>query len=335
MITEFKTPQPFYFRFNDIMFGLIILLGIMNIILMGYLPVLDRTHDYREFGIPVLDPVCNSLSIFFSVWFFESFLENRKKRFLVFVLIILILQILIFRRSTIVWIFTASAFLWLFYKQKIRIIILLALLITLPVLSYSFGLYGNTRSNLSEAYILEDLGASDAFKSLGISHNHYVTYLYISSPMANLQRNIDEGKGLLNKSDFKSFFFFSLLPESITLRLGNIFKLIRSEPSLIMSDLIVGTFFMVSFCTLGWLGMSGMILFLLIFIFGCIFLIQKFNTFRITTLCILCTTATLLIFSNFLNRLDVIMMIFVYPILFHYIINRISVVRVKTLNLEP
>jgi hypothetical protein len=140
--------------------------------------------------------------------------------------------------------------------------------------------------------------------------------------LANLQSNINEGKSFLNSRDFKSFFFFSLLPESITLRLGKIFKLIRPEPSLIMPDLIVGTFFMVSFCTMGWLGMSAMIFFLLIFIFGCLFLLQKFNTFRITTLCILGTTTTLLIFSNFLIRLDVIIMVFFYPVLFHYIIKK-------------
>jgi hypothetical protein len=36
----------------------------------------------------------------------------------------------------------------------------------------------------------------------------------------------------------------------------------------------------------------------------------------------LSTTITLLIFSNFLNRLDVILMLFVYPVLFHFIFKK-------------
>ena len=51
---------------------------------MGYLPVLDRSHDYREFGMPVIDPVFNSLSIFFSVFFFQSYLGGKKEKVSVF-----------------------------------------------------------------------------------------------------------------------------------------------------------------------------------------------------------------------------------------------------------
>ena len=42
---------------NDILFWIIILMGLLNVILMGYLPVLNRGIDYRDFGTPVLDPL--------------------------------------------------------------------------------------------------------------------------------------------------------------------------------------------------------------------------------------------------------------------------------------
>jgi hypothetical protein len=322
---------------NDFIFALIIIIGFLNILLMGYLPILDRLKDYHQFGVPVLDPIFNTLSIFFSVFFFQTFLESKKKRFLVYAIVILIIQILIFRRSTIMWIFTSSSFLFLLYKQRIKLGIILIGIICLPLLSYCFGLYGNTRSNLNQSYIMNDLGASDSFKRSGISHNHYMTYLYVSSPLANLQKNINESTGILNNDKLKDFFFYCIVPQSFTIRLEKTLKFVPPECFLITKDLIVGTFLMVSFYTLGWIGMFMMILFLLFFILLCQILIEKFNTFGTTTVCILATTISLMIFSNFLNRLDVILMLFIYPVLFHIIYNKGKTIlnsKHETLNAE-
>lgn len=304
---------------NDFMFWLIIVLGIFNVLFMGYLPIIDRSHDYRDFGIPVLDPVFNTLSIFFSVFFFQSFLDNRKKRYLIYLFVILIIQVLLFRRSTMVWIITSSAFLFLIKKQNVRLIFIITAFLLIPMFSHCFGLYGKVRSNLTESYILNGLGASDAFKKSGISSNHYMTYLYVSSPLANLQKNVDESEGFTNRNDIKSFIFYCLIPESLTTRLENLLHLSPPVCSLITPHLIAGSFFMVSVYTMGWVGMIIMLLFLLAVIILCLLLIKKWDTFSITTYSVLSTTVSLLIFSNFLNRLDVLMMLFIYPILFHFI----------------
>jgi hypothetical protein len=304
---------------NDLIFGVIILLGLVNILYMGYLPVLDRSYNYREFGMPVIDPVFNTLSIFFSVFFFQTYLRHRKKRFLIYFLIILIVQILLFRRSTIMWIFASSSFLYLLFKQRISILVIIAGIICIPFLSYCFGLYGNTRSNLTKSFVLNDLGASNTFKDMGINYNHYMTYLYISSPLANLQENIDRGKGFLNREDVKDFIFYSLMPVSVTIRLEKPLNITPPACNLINPELIVGSLFMISYFTLGWLGMIIMLIFLFVFIVLCLFLIKIWNTFFATTLSILSTTISLLIFSNFLNRLDVILMLFIYPVFFHFV----------------
>ncbi len=308
-----------YIHVNDIIFLLIFIFGFIDVILMGFLPILDRSHDYRDFGVPVIDPVFNTLSIFFSVFFFQTFLESKKKRFLIYVFIILIIQFIIFRRSTMIWILTSSTILYIFYNQKIHLLLILAGIVSIPFLSYCFGLYGNTRSNLSESYILNDLGASDTFRNSGFSHNHLMTYLYLSSPLANLQKNIVEGEGILNRGDAKNFIFYSLLPQSLTLRLEKQLKLEPPTCNLITPGLIAGSFLMVSFYTMGWPGMILMLLFLVVFIVLCLFIIKKFNTFGATTYAILSTTVCLLIFSNFLIRADVILMLFFYPVLFHFV----------------
>jgi hypothetical protein len=319
---EFFDHISFNPKLNDIFFSLIILSGIIDVLYMGYLPVMDRSHNYREFGMPVVDTLFNTLSIFFSVWFLQSFISIKKKRFLFYVLIILSIQFLLFRRSTLVWIIISSLFLFISYFPKIKLIVILVVLLCIPLFSYSFGLYGNVRSKLSKSFVLNGLGASESFKRSGISYNQYIAYLYVSSPLANLQENIDKGEGLLNKKDYRNFFFYCVLPESITMRLEKPLALCPPSCNLITPELIVGNLFMFSFYTLGWVGMISMIIFLLIFILLSLSVIKRWNTFGSSTFSILSTTVSLLIFSNFLNRMDVILMLFIYPILFHIIYKR-------------
>jgi hypothetical protein len=309
---------------NDVIFCVIVFLGILNILIMGYLPILDRSNNYREFGAPVIDPLFNTMSIFFSVFYLKTFLYNKKRKYLVYILVILILQVLLFRRSTVIWIIVSSVFLLLLYYQRIRVMVVILCLICLPLFSFYFGLYGNFRSKLTKSFVINDLGASNSFKKTGISYNHYMTYLYISSPLANLQKNIDQGSGFSNNGDLKSFIFSCILPENLTRRLNGTLKPGIPECSLIHPELIVGTFLMASFCTMGWAGMIIMLFYVLIFSLICITIIRKMGTFQISTYCILSTSVFLLIFANFLTRLDVVLMLFVYPVVFNFLYTKTS-----------
>lgn len=332
---------PFISYIAEIVFGSILLLGLLNVLYMGYLPVADHSHDYRDFGMPVIDPLFNTLSIFFSVFMIHSFLDSRKKRYLLYFAIIAIVQILLYRRSTIIWIFTSSSFLYIFFKKKVSVVLLLVVFILIPFLSYCFGMFGIARGNLSRAFVLDELGASERFKNTGLSYNHYMTYLYISSPLANLQKNIDERNPNLNNGDFKSFLFYCLIPKSVTLRLEKPLHMTGPdnfhispnrlekpphmtgpECSLISPNLTVGSFYMVAFFTLGWKGMIIIFLSLIVFILICLYVVKKCSSFGMEVYAILSTFVSLLIFSNFMNRLEVILMLVIYPVIFHFIFKR-------------
>jgi len=306
-------------KLSSMIFYFIMVIGIINVLMMGYLPVLDTSRNYHEFGISVIDPLFNTLSIFFSVFFFQLFLQTKRKKLIIFVILILLFQVLIFRRSTVVWILTSISFCYLLLNRTIKLKILLGAIIILPFLSFGFGLYGNKRSNLSESFVLNELKASKTFKDSGINYEHYMTYLYVSSPLANLQKNVDAGHGFTNNRDIVDFLFYGIIPQSLTLRLEKTLRLFEPEYFLISENLIVGTFLMVGFYTLGWLGMIIMLIFLLGVILFSVYIMRRWDTFNIVVYSILLTTISLLIFSNFLNRLDVLFMLFIYPPLFHYI----------------
>jgi hypothetical protein len=200
-------------------------------------------------------------------------------------------------------------------------LVLIICVICIPALSYCFGLYGNFRSSLTKSFVINDLGASDTFKNSGISFNHYMSYLYLSSPLANLQENIDRRGEELKNDDFKDFLFYCVVPQSFTLRLEKPLHLLPPVTHLISPNLIVGTFYMVSFYTLGWPGMISMVLFLFLFIILSLLIIKRWNICGLETLSLLSATVCMLVFSNFLNRLDVILMLFVYPVFFHFLFN--------------
>jgi hypothetical protein len=171
---------------------------------------------------------------------------------------------------------------------------------------------------------MNDLGASNAFRNSGISYNHYMTYLYVSSPLANLQQNIDKRDKAYIRGNFKEFVYYCIIPASITLRLEKPLNIFPPECFLISPNLIAGSFYMVGFFTLGWSGMIIMSVFLMSFILIALSIIRKWKTFGLETYSLLSVAVSLLIFSNFLNRLDVILMLFVYPVLFHFIYTRNS-----------
>ena len=65
---------------NDLIFGVIILLGLVNVLYMGYLPVL-KAHRHMTTGILEYGsgPVFNTLDIFFQCFFSRHISGTRKK----------------------------------------------------------------------------------------------------------------------------------------------------------------------------------------------------------------------------------------------------------------
>jgi hypothetical protein len=315
--TELRSRK--HFHIMDFLFFFIILLGVLDIYLTGYIPVINRTRNHLDFGFPVVDPIFSSLSIFFSVFFFQTFLESRKKRYILYFILIIVTQLLIFRRSTVIWILTASIFIFILNRKWIKKSVLLICFFSIPLISYGFGIYGNMRNNLGKSYIINELVPTEHFKSSGINPNHYLTYLYFSSPLANLQNTIDHGTGFKNNGALRDFVFYCILPQSLTLRMEKELKLSPPDFNLVHPHLVVGSFLLLSYSTLGWLGMILTFLFLILYIIVCIVVIRRWDTFILTTYSILVTTISLLTFSNFLNRLDVILTLFVYPVIFHFI----------------
>jgi hypothetical protein len=309
-------------------FILILVLGSMNLAFGGVLPVLTHGSNYGTFGMPIINPFFNTLCIYSSVIFFYSFLINRKNKLLVFIVIILVFQVILFRRSTIIWILTSMVYLYLKQIGKIPFFVLIFCLIIFIFGSFWFGYLGTKRNDTNRSRVISDLDASDRFKNLNISHNHYMTYLYLCSPLANLQKNVNDSKGCKNENNFKDFIFYSILPQSLTRRVERGLSLSSPKCSLISPSLIVGSYYMMGFKTFGWLGMIILAMFLILYIVILMLLIPFKSPFYIITVVLLTTTVSMLIFDNMITRSDVILMLFGYPFLFHWL-NKVYIKKLR------
>jgi hypothetical protein len=303
----------------DLLFYIFLFLGILLIFLIGYIPLFKQGFKYREYGVSVLDPIYYSLSVFISVYYFHSYLKNGKLKFLIYLLVIVIFQILLYRRYTLVWIFLSCIFLFIFIKQKLPVFLILTGLVFIIISSFLFGYFGNKRSNFDKDYILGEFSANSRFTDLNISYNHFLTYLYISSPLANLQKNTDIIKSSFSNNDVKTFAFYCIVPSSLTARIEDYLNLSPPECSLISPNLIVGSYYMNGYHTLGWYGMIILTVFLLVCLSVSILIVPRSSPAFPISICLASTTAVLMIFDNFLIRLDVILMLFIYPLVLHFI----------------
>ena len=300
----------------DFIFAVIVLLGIISIAVRGYVPILKSDFNYHRFGIRYLYFFFNSLSIFFSVHYFCIFLEHKKAKFLVYLIILIILLVAVYSRYALFLCLFSCLFVFVLFKRKLPVLYIVFAIIAFLASIYLFGYLGNKRSRFESSYILHDLGASSTYVKRSSDINLYMTYLYITSPLANLQKNIDHSKGFSNNNDLKEFVFYSLIPWNITSRLYDRVNLHSQDYSLVNKDLIVGTYYMRGFYNLGWTGMILLTLIFIGFVLFSTWISSKNPQFKMTSIALLSTVSSLLIFDNFMIKPDVLFMLFIYPFAF-------------------
>jgi hypothetical protein len=148
-------------------------------------------------------------------------------------------------------------------------------------------------------YILTVVEADQNFVHSKIPSEFIWSYLYISSPLANLQHNIDH-RYTLEKTDKNMLLFLSneFLFDFISKRIDKMLNTERAMCSRFAESMTVGSVYANSYVYFGWTGlimMAAYILFVPILYLG---LIRKSNTFYVTATSILGSLYLFLIFDN-------------------------------------
>ncbi len=286
--------------------------------------------SYKDFGIPTFHVILVTFNSFFAVYLFQVILSKVKstKKMIVYFILNLIPSLLIINRGMLVMILMSCLFVYLIkYQKKITMKIVLSISVLLIIGMYLFGVAGNVRVNntyhtntslTDNSLFLQIGGATDKFKHSRIPKEFFWSYIYVASPLANLQKTINhyEFKKDINLPDSLSFMVTQMFPDFISKRVVSSYEIDAPKSLQVAPELNVSTAFADPYVFLGWVGISLFTLFIFIFAFFYILLLKRLNSeFLIVGVAIL---NSVFLFNTFANMFAFTGLSFqlVYPLLF-------------------
>lgn len=286
--------------------------------------------DYTKFGIPTFHVFLVTFNSFYAVYLFQLLLSKVKewKKVLMFYILNLIPSMLIMNRGMLIMIIVSCLFVFLIKNQKkITLRIILGITVIMLIGMYLFGVAGNVRVNnmyktntslLDNNLFLQIGGATKEFRDSPIPKEFFWSYIYIASPLANLEKTIDDYKLKedVSASDSFTFTVTQLLPDFIGKRIVALYDITVPQVVQITPELNVATAFALPYVLLGWVGISVFTLFIFGFAFLYIFLLKRMNSeFFVVGVAILNTIFVFNTFSNMFSFTGLSFQLF-YPLLF-------------------
>jgi len=237
-----------------------------------------QDFDYREFGMPTVIVFTMSFNSFLCVYFYHRFLSDSKRVNLVYAGICLSCFIAIFSRGLIAMTAMSMFFLWMSSKtSRLRPGFIAGSAGAFLLVLYLFGVAGNIRMNTliasetgreAERYssrtILLVGAASQKFKDSFVPDEFFWGYLYISSPLSNLEHNVEHKPPSVTLPGVLSYGVNEFTWDFISKRYNTITGQEQKKPLLLVTELTVSTIFAESYRYAGWAGMTFMLIFLLL-----------------------------------------------------------------------
>ena len=286
----------------------IYLLWLIEFIQNGGIPLfqilLNQEFDYRFFGIRHLHVFAVTFSSLYTVYLFHLFLSTRRKKFLYLYLINLLAGILIFNRGMVLFNVSSSLFLFTFLDQEITWRVWIIITIAGIALLFGFGVLGTLRSShkmraeYSRDVVFELIPTTERFRESVLPKEFLWTYIYVASPVANLQLNLNQEA--YSDGDFAFFKFLNneLLIDAISKRINLLSGSERIEIQQVAPHLNASTVYSRSYRYLSWTGL--VLMFAAILSFAPIYfrMLNPLGPYFGTSLAILCTFYLFLIFDN-------------------------------------
>jgi hypothetical protein len=282
------------------------------------LAIINRTgYDYTTFGIPTVHVIVVTFGSFWTVFVFHNFVSQKKKHLFLCYLLCLFPAILIFNRGMLMMNIGSSFFVLFMSAKNVRKIIVTVTIIIIAIL-FLFGMAGNLRvsGDRSVNSIILDWGhATDDFRKSVIPKEFFWGYLYITSPLANVQETIDHHH--ISNFSFQKFATFinrNFLPDFIWKR--NVYFIRPYEHvNQVSNSFTVGTVYGTSYAYMGWWGIFLMFFYILFFNLLIILAVPKTSSFFVTGIAILDCIMLFNIFDNMFSFSGLSLQLF-YPIFF-------------------
>jgi hypothetical protein len=244
------------FGVHLLIFTLIFAAFCAEVVAGGGIPLLDLSPDsdlrYKDFGIPTLHVAFVGFCYFYAVYWFDLYVLGQGKKYLALSFPALATSLLIVNRGAFITMLIAMTVVYVRRRGFNRRLLLIFSAAAALVL-WGFGFLGELRTNTvsGESIILAFGKPSDKFLNSNVSIELFWTYLYTSSPLANLQLNITDR----TVSDSPALYFIlEFLPDFVSKRFVSDGDVAASIPLLNTDQLNVATMYGRAFLLMGWLG---------------------------------------------------------------------------------
>jgi oligosaccharide repeat unit polymerase len=251
-----------------------------------------------KFGIPVFHVFIVGFTAFISVYFFHSYLSQKKIKYLLYYILTIVLPLLIVSRITITFIFIASIYVYLMSIQKNFLGKLFKIAIAAMLFFAAFGFIGNIRSADAGELILEIGEAKPSFKGSLVPDPYFWAYLYIASPLANLQLNLDRREVPFTESKLIQLIIHEFFWDSFSKRIDTKYDFKRTEITQLNGALNVGSVFAKPYVYLGVWGMYLMYGYIFILTALFLFTLNTESKYFVTYIACFNTLVVLCIFDN-------------------------------------
>ncbi|WP_325086984.1 O-antigen polymerase [Acinetobacter johnsonii] len=292
----------------------------------GAIPLIEilkgANYDYTGFGIPTFHvfflPYISAVGV---LSFYGYLVEKNKSKLYIFLFSILF-SILIVNRGALIFSFISSILIYLKYKGGISLKKICFTSIAMLVVLYLFGVIGNYRM-VSSGYQSQDviisLGqATPEFYNSSVPNEFFWSYLYIVTPLANLQHQVNN---IPVNTDYIDVIKYHLLIDFLQKR---IFPDEEKKLYLIADEFNVSTMYGEIVQKSGFIGLYIIFFWFLI----CIFLIAIITPlkYRSPVFALLCSIAILTCFTNVITFSGFILQPILLSILGHFRIGRYNLI---------
>lgn len=260
--------------------------------------LLGEKYNYTLFGIPVLHVFILPFLTVIGFTFFYRYIIFGERKYLIPVLFSFLFPVLIFNRAMVI--FMLLGFLLIYISFRYSFVKIMKAALALLVILYLFGIAGNLRMKSSgfteENAILKIGQASYSFEHSAIPSEFFWGYLYLSSPIANLQNEIDTYNRQPNSLD--KFFIFEILPDFISKRVDSTDG-VDDQANLLEENLNVSSMYGGAIHKMNLMGAYFLFFYYCFFVFCSILLCPR--SMKLVMLAILSVISALLIFTNLLT----------------------------------
>ncbi len=197
-------------------------------------------------GIKTFHVIVFTYNFYITLCAFNDYMFTNNKKYLFYSILGIIPYFLLYLRGSILMLSFCMFLIWLFYKYKLKTIIKIGCLGI--IFLYIFGIVGNIRHyyKWNDTQMIKQIAQVKTKEN--ILDPFIWSYVYITSPLGNLQYNLNNS---IPTYDIKSFVCSNLLPDAISKRI----KYKKFDFYLMVNNLMVSTVYKNSLLSYGKIGM--------------------------------------------------------------------------------